>query len=197
MDIAQAGEIARSASPLGSVPRRELTTARVGLLYELAYLRMFASWEAFLEDSFLRMMCGWISALHLPLLRSPHTPFATIGEARAALLNGRDFILWHNPNAVERRCVKWFSDGVHSEVLASDEARLEWYAAVRHRIAHGSAQVKKEMDIASMGLAGQRYPGASAGSFLRDWRSSEPLIQERWLRTIAVELMELARQIAP
>jgi hypothetical protein len=158
---------------------------------------MFASWEAFLEESFIRMMCGWNSPLHLPLLRLPHAPFSTIGEARAALLNGRDYILWHNPYAIEKRCIKWFHNGVHKEVLASNEARLEWFAAIRHRIAHESVQVKEEMDSASMGLAGQRYPGASAGSFLRDWRSSEPLLQERWLRAIAVELMGLAKQMAP
>jgi hypothetical protein len=195
--IARAGELARNTSPRGSIARRELSPKRLAALYEMAYLRIFVSWEVFLEDSFLRMMCGWSSPIHLPSLRTPYRPFQTISAARAALLDGRDFILWHNPDKVSQRCLRWFDNGVHSRVVASNEARLEWFSAVRHRIAHGSDQVKSQMNAATMGLAGQRYPGASAGSFLRDWRKSEPLVQERWLRSIALELMELAGQIAP
>jgi len=195
--IARAGELAWSHSPPGSVTRRELRGSRLDVLYEMAYLRLFVSWEIFLEETFLRMMCGWSSPIHTPTLVAPHSPFSTLAAARAALLGEREYLLWHNPGRVSKRCSEWFQHGIHSQIVESNEARLAWFAAIRHRIAHGSNQVKGEMNSASMGLAGRRYPGASAGRFLRDWRKSEPLKQERWLKSIADELMGLARQMSP
>lgn len=195
--IARAGELAWTHSKPGSVTRHELRGSRLDGLYEMAYLRLFVSWEIFLEEAFLRMMCGWSSPVYTPTLVAPHTPFTTLAAARNALFEGRDFLLWHNPQAVNNRCSKWFTNGIHAQVIASNEARLEWFAAIRHRIAHGSEQVKKEMNTASTGLAGRRYPGASAGRFLRDWRKAEPLQQERWLKTIADELTGMARQMSP
>lgn len=194
--IARAGELAWVNSEPGSVTRRELGATRLRALYEMAYLRIFVSWEIFLEESFLRMMCGWESPIHTPALRQGAS-YRTLAVARAALYGNRDFLLWHNPEVVADRCESWFQDGIHSQIVASNEARLGWFSAVRHRIAHGSRQVKDEMDAASIGLAGQRYLGASAGRFLRDWQKGEPLRQERWLKTIAVELTSLAKQISP
>jgi hypothetical protein len=195
--IARAGELAWLDAKPASVTRRELRGARIDVLYEMAYLRLFVGWEIFLEETFLRMMCGWSSPLYTPALVSPHRPFGTISSARSALYGGKDYLLWHNPGVVSKRCNKWFQNGIHAQVIASSEARLEWFAAVRHRIAHGSDQVKREMNTASTGLAGRRYPGASAGRFLRSWREAEPLQQERWLRAIADELSRLAHQMSP
>lgn len=195
--LARAGELAWLDAKPGSVTRRELRGTRIDVLYEMAYLRLFVGWEIFLEDTFLRMMCGWSSPVYSPTLASPHSPFGTIASARNALYEGKDYLLWHNPHAVRHRCNKWFQHGIHAQVVASSEARLEWFAAIRHRIAHGSDQVKREMNSASTGLAGRRYPGASAGRFLRDWREAEPLQQERWLKSIADELSGLAQQMSP
>lgn len=195
--IARAGELAWAHSPPGSVTRRELKGSRLDVLYEMAYLRLFVSWEIFLEQSFLRMMCGWSSPFYAPALTSPHGPFPTLAKARMALFEGREFLLWHNPEVVCKRCAKWFQNGIHTQIVESNEAHLEWFASIRHRIAHGSEQVKGAMNKASMGLAGRRYPGASAGRFLRDWRKSEPLQQERWLKSIADELTGMARQMSP
>lgn len=195
--IARAGELAWTHSSPGSVTRRELRGSRLDVLYEMAYLRIFVSWEIFLEESFLRMMCGWSSPIHTPTLVSPYHPFSTLAKARSALLGGREYLLWHNPQVVNKRCSDWFQNGIHSQVVESNEARLSWFAAIRHRIAHGSQQVKGEMDAASMSLAGRRYPRASAGRFLRDWRKPEPLQQERWLKSIADELIGMARQMSP
>lgn len=194
--IARAGEVAWSQSAPGSLTRKELRSPRLGFLYEMSYLRIFVSWEIFLEQTFLRMMCGRSSPVWTPSLVQ-NSPFSRIEAAREALYGGREYLLWHNPRTVMARCEKWFQNGVHSQIIVSNEARLEWYGSIRHRIAHGGEQVKREMDAASIGLAGKRYPGASAGRFLRDWRRPEPLMQERWLRVIGSELVGLAGQIAP
>src|SRR5712672_2619521 len=36
---------------------------KLELLYELAYLRFFIQWEVFLEQSFLRYLCGYSSSV--------------------------------------------------------------------------------------------------------------------------------------
>ncbi len=163
----------------------------------MAYLRVFIEWEALLEETFVRLMCAYELPAYQPQLKPPHAPFTTVADARNALYGGRDFLLWHNPGAVIKRCRKWFSNGIHDQVLSSNFARLEWFAKIRHRIAHSSDQVKREMDLASVQLAGRRYSGASAGRFLRDWKRDNPLVQERWLWVVANELRGIAGQLAP
>jgi hypothetical protein len=58
--LARAGDMA-AATPLGAPLRSEWHVARVELLYELAYLRIFVEWELFLEQTFLRYLCGYVS----------------------------------------------------------------------------------------------------------------------------------------
>src|SRR5260221_12742426 len=58
--LARAGDLA-AAAPLGAPLRSEWHVARVELLYELAYLRIFVEWELFLEQTFLRYLCGYVS----------------------------------------------------------------------------------------------------------------------------------------
>lgn len=194
--IARAGEVAWSQAAPGSLTRKELRIPKLAFLYEMAYLRIFVSWERFLEETFLRMMCGWPSPTNTPSL-AEGPPFSRLDKAKDALYGGRDYLLWHNPDVVAGRCERWFQSGIHSQVIASNEARLGWFSSIRHRIAHEGEQVKAEMNTASIGLAGKRYPGASAGRFLRDWNHPEPLAQERWLRVVSRELIGLAGQIAP
>jgi hypothetical protein len=195
--IARAGELIRANSEQGDVGYSQLPVARLEALYELAYLRIFLGWEIFLEETFLRMMCGYESQQYVPTLAAGKTSQGRLRDAKLALYGGRDFLLWHNPGAIERRAHEWFDNGVHEQVIQSNQARLQWLASVRHRIAHGSEDARKKMNEASMGLAGRRYPAASAGRFLRDWTRTDPLFQERRLVSVATELAGMARQIAP
>jgi hypothetical protein len=196
-ELAAAGERIRLEANAGSPTRKELRPARIQLLYEMAYLRLFAEWESMLEETFIRLMCGYESNGYLPTIVGEREPFRYPSEARAALYGTRDYLLWHNPATVLQRCQQWFLGGVHSEVIGSQAARLGWFAAVRHRIAHGSTHVKEQMDLATVQLAGRRYPGAASGCFLRDWMQPNPFVQEPWLSVITGELQALARQLAP
>jgi hypothetical protein len=132
-----------------------------------------------------------------PQLKASRTQLTSLAAARAALYGGRDYLLWHNPQYAVNRCSAWFVDGIHSRVIASDRADLDSLAKIRHRIAHASVQVNREMNAASMHLAGRRYPGASAGRFLRDWKTDDPLVRERYLRVVTNQLVGLALQLAP
>lgn len=196
LTLAEAGELARLNLPPGSIAAREWRTARLEALYETAYLRIFIQWEVFLEDAFLRMMCGYVSPLYNPTFLPGKQRSSTIADAQTRLFAGQDFLLWHNPGSVRKRAVAWFKTAPHEVVIDSNLSRLASFAEVRHRVAHGSAHARLQFDGATMGLAGRRYQASSAGRFLRDWdRSRTPAA--RWLQSIGSELGSLANQIAP
>jgi hypothetical protein len=84
--LAQAGETIRASALVGSDAWRELTPRRLELLYEMAYLRLFIAWETFVEESFLRFLCGYRAPAGAPVLHQ--APFRRIEDARTAIPPG-------------------------------------------------------------------------------------------------------------
>lgn len=167
---------------------------RLQLIYELAYLRMFCNWEEFLEQTFLRYLCGYECSA------GPETPLLTftssISRAENLVLAGHQFVLWHNPGTVIRRAQTYFRNSRHEQVIASNLTRIESFSHIRHRIAHHNADAKAKFDTACMMLCGRRFPGSRPGAFLRDWVNLGAT-RRRWLDVIANELCNLAQQIVP
>ncbi len=195
INLAAAGEIARSEAPVGSRTRAVLHHARLEYLYEIAYLRIFVGWENFLEQVFLRYLCGYSSSVGLatPALGKSFSP--TLAKAEQAVLAGQAFRLWHNPATVVHRSQQHFSSCPLETVINSNLSRIEQLAAVRHRITHGQPDARRKFDAATMQIAGRRYRGARAGAFLRDddiTRAPSP----RWLSALGNEFQALASQIA-
>ena len=193
IDLTRAGEIVRSGASPGSVPWNEWRVSRLEDLYELAYLRVFIAWELFLESTFFRYLCGYRSrhGMATPVTGSY---YPTVQSAETAVLAGNQYLLWHNPNKVVARCRSHMTLCFHELVFVSNLARLQCFADVRHRIAHGQKDAKNKFDTATMQLSGQRYLGAKAGRFLRDWSpGTSPRV--RWIHSITQELIGLAGQI--
>ena len=193
--LADAGEELRVIVSHDTKQRSLLSTTRMVLLYELAYLRLFLAWEVFLEESFLRYLCGYTSAHGQDVPKSGNYA-ATIAAARAALYGDNDFLLWHNVDQVVKRANVWFQHSRHDIVLSSNQGRVRHFAAVRHRVAHAQEDARTKFDAATMALVGRRYPASRPGRFLRDWvpGASPP---NRWLYEIARDLRNLAYQITP
>ena len=194
-DLVKSAESARVALTRPA-DRNLLHVSKLELLYELAFLRAFVSWETFLEDSFLRYMCGYTTVHGQAALAGSASYSTTIRAARLALYAGQDYLLWHNPDKIVRRSQRIFSSGKHEMVVASIRGTLSQFAAVRHRIAHGQTHARLEFDLATMSLAGRRYAGSRPGRFLRDWVPglTPPT---RWLYSITSDLLSLSRQICP
>lgn len=167
VELARSAEEARTFLSSFSDKRSLLHLSRIELLYELAFLRLFNAWEQFQEEAFIRYLCGY-QASHGQdrLVRGTYYP--TLSSAKNAVLGNRDYVLWHNPKAVVDRSRKWFVSARHDLVIDSTVGRLEYFAAVRHRIAHAQEHAKKQFDVATTGLIGRRYRGARPGRFLRD-----------------------------
>lgn len=166
----------------------------VELAYELAYLRIFVEWEVFLEKALSRFMCGFEHSGGMEPLKTGLGYARRISDAKNALLNNRDYILWHNPDKVIQHANRILNGSRFEIIIASARVSLENFAAIRHRVAHSQEDAAVKFDRATMVIAGRRYRASRPGRFLRDWNPSVAHPQ-RWLSTIRDDLLSLATQI--
>ena len=195
IQLAEIGEIARAEAAPASRTRRNLHPTRLEALYEMAYLRIFVGWEAFLEEVFLRYLCGY-SSIHGTAVLLPGVSYeTTLAHAEQTLLAGSRYVLWHNPATVATRARRFFQASPIAAVVLSNTARLDELAAVRHRITHAQEDARRNFDRATMAIAGKRYRGARPGAFLRDLDTTT-MPSTRWLERLGKEVEGLAQQIA-
>lgn len=167
------------------------------LSYELAFLRVFLAWEIFLEEVFLRLLCGYAprGGVREPL--QPGVSYCrTITDAELVVLGGQHYKLWHNPLHIVGRARSFFQGGHFELVIASNQASLHDFARIRHRVAHAQKHAKREFDVVTMSMASRRYPASRPGRFLRDWRR-HVVPPARHFSAITSDLLGLARQICP
>lgn len=191
VDLALAGEKARVHLPPKS-GGNGFRVSRLEYLHELAYLRMFVAWESFLEQTFLRYLCGCSSSRFGQQTMVAGRYFPSLAAAEAAVLGGRPYKLWHNPTHVEKRVRVFVVAGRHELVMASAATVIGHMASLRHRIAHDQRDGLAKCDAATMFFAGRRYSGARPGRFLRD--KDTPSL--RWLERLRTDLLNLSRQVA-
>ena len=194
LDLAVAGEQARVLLSNRGIGAQPLSVSKLEMLYEMAYLRIFIHWEIFLEETFLRYACGYASASGTATMLSG-VFYPSLAVAQAAVYRGNAYILWHNPSTIITRVKRDLYNGLHEQVISSNQYRLEHFAHIRHRIAHGQEDARRKFDLATMSLSARRYPGARPGRFLRDWDIQTT--PQRWLDVIAAELKSLSVQITP
>jgi hypothetical protein len=189
-EIAAAGEKARTSGAIGG---KIFSERRLEALYEMAFLRVFIAWEAFLEDTLARCLCG---RLHLVAgARLIYTRYSTIDDAESALLGGNAFFSWADPVRVCDLAKKFIVHGQHQQVLSSNIHRLKAMKGIRNFIAHRSEKAEADFNRSALALSGNGYTGFSAGRFLRD-KTSAPIVESR-LSALIGELGNLAEQIAP
>jgi hypothetical protein len=196
VEIVRAGELARAGWDKG---KQEWKMLRLEALYELAYLRTFAAWESLLEQIFYRSLCGFASSRGQETLVRGLTYYTTIRAAENAALGPKQFLLWHNPHQVIRRCQQFIQSGpgclaIQESVVSSAVGKLEFFGAIRHRVVHEQADARVKFDNATLSLAGRIYPASRPGKFLRDIDPSSPT-GKKWLEVLVTELSGLASQM--
>lgn len=170
-----------------------LSIKSLELSYELAFLRIFASWEEFLEEGFARLLCGYHrGAAGQEPLKPGETYSTTIPGAQARVLAGKNFVTWYVPSDVVGRCRRFFDSSNFETVIASATSILNDQSLVRHQIAHTQAHAKAQFDAMTMRLEGKRFPNSRPGKFLRLTRSDG----RTWLEFLSSQLRNLANQIA-
>ena len=174
--------------------RRRLRAPQMEALYEAAFLRMFAAWEVMLEEVTVRMMAGASTPSWAAQAANGQTLYSTLGGARAALYNGADFLLWHNPQKVVVRVARFLNGSpVESEITAS-ASDLQHLANIRHRIAHSSDDATTKFRAAALALTGLTFSG-SPGRLLRSQDISDPLNPARWISRFDTQMRDVVARI--
>ena len=134
---------------------------------ELCALRIFMAWEAFLEDTFLRYMCGAtsIGGLKPSCCAIPRD----LKHARDIVcgMSNRDFIDWASPDKVIQRSMLYFHDGEpFNSAVSPATVELRDFRTVRNRIAHDSDQARNDFAKLVRHHLGSVPRGMGPGRFL-------------------------------
>jgi hypothetical protein len=198
LDLVRMGHSLRTHPRIGREVRLVLTAHREALLYELAYLHVFSAWEVFLEEVFLRYLCGYEFCGTQEPIRAGCAFAANLTAARTALFGSKPYLLWHNPSTVVGRANQHFDTGNRvATVLGSALSDIEDFAAIRHRIAHDHSDARLKFDAATMRLSAIRVRSCSAGDFLKRSTLDYAGNPTSWLERISSDLTRIALQLAP
>lgn len=103
----------------------------------LALLKLSLAWESFVEDSFLRYLCGARSAAGVaPTLLGIKEP--SLAAAFKAVSLGNRFISWPAESTVKRANKYFEGGGPYATTIAGTKSDLEDISSIRNRIAHRS-----------------------------------------------------------
>ena len=181
-------------APPASEVRKRLKVPQLEALYESTFLRLFTSWESYLEATVVRFMAGFEAPTYRPNAPTDSAIERTVTAAQARLYGGRDYLLWHHPTRSADRCARFLIASPVEAVLRANQIQLINYAAIRHYIAHSSSDAKRSFEIAAAAISGASAT-ATPGRFLRAADISDPLNQAKWIRRIADDFLSFSTQI--
>lgn len=140
-----ANDAYRWSSTKGAGGQPVISARRRDSITELAFLRAFLAWEAFLEHSFLVYLTGQIPARGRAPKRYYFPPSQKL--ARELLADGRDYARWADAGAVGMRATRFFKDGhPFRDALRSSTVALTDANMIRNMIAHESAQARDRFE---------------------------------------------------
>lgn len=184
------------AAPPASEVKKQLKVPQLEALYEATYLRIFASFESFIEDSLAHYMSGYGTTSYTPVAAAGKRLHATVNNALGSLYGTRAYLLWHDMSRdIERSQVNLVSCPVEIALVAK-QPELEDYAAIRHHIAHNSRDSRVKFEAAALRLTGSTH-GGKPGRLLRSEDISDPLNTPKWIRKIVDDMAQTALQICP
>ncbi len=174
------------AAPPASEIKKQLKVAQLEALYEATFLRIFASFESFIEDSLAHYMAGYATPTYTPAAAtgSLHT---TVSGALSTLYGTRPFLLWHDMGKDIRRSQKYLVAAPVETALDANRTQLEAYAAIRHHIAHNSRDSRAKFEAAATSISGGKH-GGKPGRMLRSEDISDPLNTPKWIRNIVDDM---------
>lgn len=184
------------AAPPTSDVKRNLKVPQLEALYEATYLRIFATFESFIEDSLAHYMSGYKTATYTPSPAQGHRLHRTVSDSLQALYGGKDYILWHNMDSCIKRSRRYLSNCPVETAIYLDLHKLKDYATVRHHIAHNSKDSKAKFLAAATRISGSSHKG-KPGKMLRAEDLSDPLNTPKQIRVIVDELSKTVKNIAP
>jgi len=161
---------------------------------ESAYLRIFVSWETFLERSFIDYLVNeqsidnkrpakWVSPID-------------IDHANNIIIGNQKHMDWSNPEAVRKISKLFFHLGyVFDSVLSSINADLLDMKTIRNSAAHISSTTTTKLDGIASRILGTTMSNVSSYQilFANDPRDTSKTVLERYLSLIDVAAEQIAK----
>jgi hypothetical protein len=163
---------------------------------ELAFLRAFLAWEAFLAESFVLYIAGH----RPPRGRTPKRytfPPSLKTATDWVIPEGREYAEWTAVSAVITRAQRFFEHGgPYAEVLANNRNTLSESKIIRNAIAHASATAQEKFEKLVRDKIKNLPPHFSVGAFLGSTvpKSSPP---QSFLEYYLGRIELAARRIVP
>lgn len=139
---------------------------QVDLIFELAFLKIFIAWEQFLENTFIRYMCGASSLSGEKPRRIVSVRF--LDDALRVIYGNRLYADWTSVDVIINRANSFFDNGEpYATPLQSAAVELTSMKRIRNHIVHHSKKSREDFGKVFANIYGFRPQGMSAGRFLR------------------------------
>ncbi len=141
-----------------------LTPIELDRIYEIAFLKIFTSWEVFLEDSFIALLCGTKNRKIKPKLI-----VKKINEDKAYdLLKGvKEYPDWTNiAKVIEMSELYFVSQNPLKIPLESFRSTFNEMKTVRNAISHISKEATKKLNNLAINKLKNYSPPITPGGFL-------------------------------
>jgi hypothetical protein len=142
-----------------------LDNRKIELYVCLYFLKIHLSWEAFLESTLLRYICGHSS----PSGNSPRLLISkqtSIANALSTILGGKNYLVW-SPDEVINRTQRYLYMGEpYSSAISTAKHELTNIYVIRNRIAHRSEYAQNNFRQLIRSEIGYNPRGMTPGRFL-------------------------------
>jgi hypothetical protein len=167
---------------------------RAELISGLASIRMHLAWEEFLEETFVRYLCGVPpTGGPGPVLLQPTCSSLTAG--RALLMGGKDFLSWQR-KMTRRRACRYFDSGYNfTPALIAAADSIDTLVAVRNAAAHRSSSATRIFHQRVRARFGYLPADITPGGFLI--RADPKALGRRIVESLELDLRAAANTIAP
>lgn len=131
----------------------------------LALLKITLAWENFLEDCFLRYLCG-VPSLSGTTHQLLVTKCNSIGAAESVLSGGRSYLDWRQRDVISRANRLFAGGGPFLQPIQGSSRLLSDLATLRNRIAHRSNFSRLNFVSVVRSELGYVPPGITPGRLL-------------------------------
>ena len=195
LNLSQEAYLFRIKSPDGKY--RSIGIRRIELFAGLALFRIQMAWETFLENVFLRYMCGAMSASGYSTILLGN-PRPSISDAMNELLSPSLRYLNWTPTDVLYRANNYFDQGEpFSSTISAITQTLREIAGVRNCLAHRSEYATQEFRSVVRRSFGYLPRGINPGRFLLMINPSPLAGSQKFLEFYANILLGAGQSIVP
>jgi hypothetical protein len=144
---------------------RPILETRINSINELSFLKLFVSWEHFLEEVFIRFMCGAKNSAGLP--QEKYVNPKSLKHALEMIKQKQRYADWTIGSDVIDRATLYFKEGEpFSTVLGGSLAYLTEMKTIRNRIVHESKEAEEAFRNLIRQKTGHVAQGIVAGKLL-------------------------------